>query len=170
MLIRFAFFKHAIDNLLSESHDKLKILWKKADNDSKPTAKDWRHVVDSEFIRLSFAEAIGILNNDFVTQEGKEKLNMRSHLLREHELFLTDKFKLPVFVYNYPKQQKAFYVRENDGGGKTSASFDLLVPRVSELAGGSLREERVDKLEQRMKVSVNQCVFLHCRELYYGKN
>ena len=69
----------------------------------------------------------------------------------EHERYLTEKvYQKPVFLKNYPKDIKAFYMRQNDDG-KTVAACDLLVPGVGELIGGSQREERLDKLTQRMK-------------------
>ena len=69
----------------------------------------------------------------------------------EHERYLTEEhFKKPVIVFNYPKEIKPFYMRLNDDD-KTVAAMDLLVPRVGELVGGSQREERLDRLEQRMQ-------------------
>ena len=68
----------------------------------------------------------------------------------EHERYLTEQiFKRPVFVTDYPKEIKAFYMRMNDDG-KTVAAVDLLVPGVGEIIGGSQREERLDMLEARM--------------------
>ena len=72
-------------------------------------------------------------------------------LQSEHERYLTEKvYQKPVFLKNYPKDIKAFYMRQNDDG-KTVAAVDLLVPGVGELIGGSQREERLDKLTERMK-------------------
>jgi len=78
-------------------------------------------------------------------------------LQREHEKYLTDVlFKKPVFVINWPKDTKAFYMRANDDG-KTVSAMDLLVPEIGELVGGSAREERYDVLKQRMKqMKINQ--------------
>ncbi|XP_075241124.1 asparaginyl-tRNA synthetase-like isoform X2 [Convolutriloba macropyga] len=149
--------KFSIDSLLNDKLKELQFLWSKANMEDVPlSSKHWRYILESDFVRLSFAEAIGILNNEFIGPSEKgSRLTMKSELLREHELFLTEKFNLPVFVYNYPKQQKAFYVRENESSGSnTCASFDLLVPRVSELVGGSVRENRIEKLEHKMKESL----------------
>ena len=72
-------------------------------------------------------------------------------LQTEHERYLTEQyFKKPVFVTDYPKEIKAFYMRINDDG-KTVAAMDLLVPGIGEIIGGSQREERLDVLEQRME-------------------
>ena len=133
--------KFSIESLLSSSHQTLKQLWQKVD--SSITFADLKQIVGSRFVRIPFEEAIRILNIEMSCQ-----LTMHDQLLREHELFLTEKFNSPVFVYDYPKQQKAFYARENEDG-VTCSSFDLLVPRVSELAGGGVREERLRKLEEK---------------------
>ena len=72
-------------------------------------------------------------------------------LQSEHERFLVEKhFKKPVILYNYPKDIKAFYMRQNDDG-KTVAAMDVLFPGIGEIVGGSQREERGSKLEERMK-------------------
>ena len=138
--------KFSIESLLDSSHHTLKQLWRKAE--SQMTFLDLKSIVESPFVRIPFEEAISILNKDMNCN-----LTVSDQLLREHELFLTErKFNSPVFVYDYPIQQKAFYARENEDKA-TCASFDLLVPRVSELAGGGLREERLPKLEEKLKGS-----------------
>ena len=72
-------------------------------------------------------------------------------LQSEHERYLVEKhFKKPVILYNYPKEIKAFYMRQNDDG-KTVAAMDILAPGIGEIVGGSQREERIDKLEKRMQ-------------------
>lgn len=106
------------------------------------------NVVNSEFGRLTYTEAIKILAKE---NPGFEyPVEWGCDLQTEHERFLTEKvFKKPVFVTGYPKEIKAFYMRLNDDQ-KTVAAMDLLVPGVGEIIGGSQREERLDKLEQRM--------------------
>lgn len=106
------------------------------------------NVVNSEFGRLTYTEAIEILAKE---NPGFEyPVEWGCDLQTEHERFLTEKvFKKPVFVTGYPKEIKAFYMRLNDDQ-KTVAAMDLLVPGVGEIIGGSQREERLDKLEQRM--------------------
>ena len=78
------------------------------------------------------------------------KVEWGTDLQTEHERFLTEQvYKRPVFVTDYPKEIKSFYMRQNDDG-KTVAAADMLVPGVGELCGGSQREERLDRLEARM--------------------
>ena len=105
-------------------------------------------IVNSDFARCSYTEAIDILKScgqkfDYPVEWGVD-------LQTEHERYLSEKhFGKPVFVYNYPKEIKAFYMRLNDDG-KTVAATDLLVPGVGELIGGSQREERLDVLKNRI--------------------
>ena len=106
------------------------------------------NVVDSDFERLSYTDAVDILSRadhkfDFEPYWGCD-------LQTEHERYLTEEvFKKPVFVTDYPKDIKAFYMRLNDDG-KTVAASDLLVPGIGEIIGGSQREERLDILDARM--------------------
>lgn len=106
------------------------------------------NVANSEFARVTYTEALEILAKE---NPGFEyPVEWGSDLQTEHERFLTEKvFKKPVFVTDYPKEIKAFYMRMNDDQ-KTVAAMDLLVPGVGEIIGGSQREERLDKLEKRM--------------------
>ena len=107
-----------------------------------------RHVASSDFGRVTYTEAIEILkknndNFDYPVEWGTD-------LQTEHERYLTEQvFKKPVFVTDYPKEIKAFYMRLNDDG-KTVAAMDLLVPGIGEIIGGSQREERYDVLLNRM--------------------
>jgi asparaginyl-tRNA synthetase len=105
-------------------------------------------IVGSDFGRLTYTEAVKILekNNDGFEYPVK----WGSDLQTEHERYLTEKiFKKPVFLTDYPKDIKAFYMRQNDDG-RTVAAMDLLVPGVGEIIGGSQREERYDLLVKRM--------------------
>ncbi len=106
------------------------------------------NVVNSDFARVSYTEAVEILSNcgaDF-----KYPVYWGCDLQTEHERYLTEQvYKRPVFVTDYPKEIKAFYMRLNDDG-KTVAAADLLVPGVGEIIGGSQREERLDVLEGRI--------------------
>ena len=107
------------------------------------------NVVESEFKRLSYTEAIEILEK--VKDRFEFPVYWGVDLQSEHERYLTEEvFKKPVFLTDYPKEIKAFYMRLNDDG-KTVAASDLLVPGIGELIGGSQREERLDVLKQRMK-------------------
>ena len=107
------------------------------------------HVANSDFVRISYTDAVALLekNNDAF----EYKVSWGCDLQTEHERYLTEKqFGKPVFVTDYPKEIKAFYMRLNDDG-KTVAACDLLVPGIGELIGGSQREEREDVLLARMK-------------------
>ncbi|MBR3874861.1 MAG: asparagine--tRNA ligase [Clostridia bacterium] len=105
-------------------------------------------IVNSDFARCSYTEAIDILKS--CGQKFEYPVEWGVDLQTEHERYLSEKhFGRPVFVYNYPKEIKAFYMRLNDDK-KTVAATDLLVPGVGELIGGSQREERLDVLKARI--------------------
>ncbi|MBW2194657.1 MAG: asparagine--tRNA ligase, partial [Deltaproteobacteria bacterium] len=107
------------------------------------------NILTSEFERISYEEAVEILKKSKKTFEFE--IDYGKDLQSEHERYLTEKyFKKPVIVYNYPREIKPFYMRQNDDG-KTVAAMDILVPRIGEIIGGSQREERFDMLEARMK-------------------
>jgi len=106
------------------------------------------NVLNSDFVRLPYTEAIKILEQH--KDEFEYPVYWGCDLQTEHERYLTEQiYKAPVFVTDYPKEIKAFYMRMNDDG-KTVAAADLLVPGVGELVGGSQREERIDVLMARM--------------------
>ncbi|MGL1887900.1 MAG: asparagine--tRNA ligase [Reichenbachiella sp.] len=110
-------------------------------------------VVDNDFERVTYTEAIEILRNCKPNKKKKFKYLIDAwgaDLQSEHERFLVEKhFKKPVILTDYPKDIKAFYMRQNDDG-KTVAAMDILFPGIGEIVGGSQREERLDKLETRM--------------------
>ena len=107
------------------------------------------NVVENEFVRLDYTDAIEMLEK--VKDRFEFPVYWGVDLQSEHERYLTEQvFKKPVFLKNYPKDIKAFYMRLNDDQ-KTVAAVDLLVPGIGELCGGSQREERYDILIQRMK-------------------
>jgi asparaginyl-tRNA synthetase len=107
-----------------------------------------RNIAENEFVRLSYTEAVELLRAsgakwEFSPEWGKD-------LQTEHERFLTEQhFRRPVIVYDYPKDIKAFYMRQNDDG-RTVAAMDVLVPAIGEIIGGSQREERHDVLSARI--------------------
>lgn len=106
------------------------------------------NVVSSDFATVTYTEAVDILMKSGVSFEYPVKWG--TDLQTEHERYLTEQiFKKPVFVTNYPKEIKAFYMRINEDN-KTVAAMDLLVPGVGEIIGGSQREERLDVLEKKM--------------------
>ena len=107
------------------------------------------HIVESEFQRVTYTEAVDLLLK--AKKKFEFPVKWGSDLQSEHERFITeDVFKKPVFVTDYPKDIKAFYMRLNDDD-KTVAAMDLLVPGVGEIIGGSQREERKENLENRIK-------------------
>ncbi len=109
------------------------------------------HVATSDFERVTYTEAIEYIQKS--KKEFEYPVEWGSDLQTEHERYLTEEvFKKPVFVTDYPKDIKAFYMRLNDDN-KTVAATDLLVPGVGEIIGGSQREERLDVLEKRMEES-----------------
>lgn len=107
------------------------------------------HVASSDFGRVTYTEAVAILeqHNDLFDY----KVSWGCDLQTEHERYLTEQvYKKPVFVTDYPKEIKAFYMRLNDDG-KTVAAADCLVPGIGEIIGGSQREERLEVLEERIR-------------------
>ena len=107
------------------------------------------HIVSSDFVRLPYTEAVKLLEEH--KDEFEYPVFWGCDLQTEHERYLTEKvFKKPVFVTDYPKEIKAFYMRLNDDG-KTVAAADLLVPGIGEIIGGSQREERYDVLLDRIR-------------------
>lgn len=106
------------------------------------------HVVNSEFARVTYTEAVEILEKH--NDKFEYKVSWGCDLQTEHERFLTEEiYKRPVFVTDYPKEIKAFYMKLNPDG-KTVAAVDCLVPGIGEIIGGSQREDDYDKLCQRM--------------------
>ena len=106
------------------------------------------HVINSEFGRVTYTEAIRLLeeNND----KFDYKVSWGCDLQTEHERYLTEQiFKRPVFVTDYPREIKAFYMKLNEDG-KTVAAMDCLVPGIGEIIGGSQREENYDILKARI--------------------
>lgn len=105
-------------------------------------------LLTSEFKRVPYTDAVTLLEKH--NDKFQYKVSWGVDLQTEHERFLTEEiYKQPIFVTNYPKEIKSFYMRQNEDG-KTVAACDLLVPGVGELIGGSQREERLDRLEARM--------------------
>jgi asparaginyl-tRNA synthetase len=111
-------------------------------------------VINNDFERLTYTEAIEILKDSTPNKKKKFQYLVDKwgiDLQSEHERYLVEKhFKKPVILINYPKEIKAFYMRQNDDG-KTVAAMDILAPGIGEIVGGSQREERLDVLEKRMK-------------------
>lgn len=137
--------KYVISYVMQECKDELEFLNKFIDNG---LIDRLNNIVNNDFVRLDYSEAITILEK--VKDRFEFSVKWGIDLQSEHERYITEEvFKKPVFLKNYPKDIKAFYMRQNDDG-KTVAAVDLLVPGIGELIGGSQREERLDKLISRM--------------------
>jgi asparaginyl-tRNA synthetase len=111
------------------------------------------HVLNSDFKRMTYTEGVEILKKAVQNGHKFENNNIEwgMDLQSEHERYLTEEvIKGPLFLTDYPKEIKAFYMRQNDDG-KTVAACDLLVPAVGELVGGSQREERIELLRKKME-------------------
>lgn len=141
-----AMVKYIINHVKNTCKDELEFLNKFVDTG---LIERLNNVVNNEFKRLTYTEAIEILEK--VKDRFEFSVYWGVDLQSEHERYLTEEvFKKPVFLTDYPKDIKAFYMRLNDDK-KTVAASDLLVPGIGELIGGSQREERLDLLEKRME-------------------
>lgn len=137
--------KYVISYVMQECKDELSFLNKFVDTG---LIERLNNIVSNDFVRLDYTEAIGILEK--VKGRFVFPVKWGIDLQSEHERYLTEEvYKRPVFLKNYPKEIKAFYMRQNDDG-KTVAAVDMLVPGIGELCGGSQREERLDLLTKRM--------------------
>jgi asparaginyl-tRNA synthetase len=141
-----AFLKRIFRDVLERCAEDMKFFAERID----PTAiSTLEGVINSEFVRLSYTEAVDLLQKSGKTFEFP--VAWGNDLQAEHERYLTeDTFKKPVILHDYPAAIKSFYMRVNDDG-KTVRAMDVLVPRVGEIIGGSQREERLDVLERRMR-------------------
>lgn len=138
--------KYVISYVMKECHDELEFLNKFVDTG---LLERLENIVSNNFVRLDYTDAIKELEK--VKDKFVFPVSWGIDLQSEHERYLTEQiYKKPVFLKNYPKDIKAFYMRQNDDG-KTVAAVDLLVPGIGELIGGSQREERLDVLLSRMK-------------------
>ena len=137
--------KYVISYTMDECKDELEFLNKFVD---ASLLERLTNIVENKFVRLDYTDAIAILEK--VRDRFVFPVKWGVDLQSEHERYLTEEvYKKPVFLKNYPKDIKAFYMRQNDDG-KTVAAVDMLVPGVGELCGGSQREERLDKLLTRI--------------------
>lgn len=146
MILAEAMLKHIINYVLENAPEEMNFFNSFVD---KGLLDRLHNVVSSEFARVTYTEAIEILekNND----KFDFKVSWGVDLQTEHERYLTEEvFKRPVFVTDYPKDIKAFYMKMNDDN-KTVAAVDCLVPGIGELIGGSQREDDYDKLLKRMQ-------------------
>ena len=146
MVLAEAMIKYIINYVLENAPEEMQFFNSFVD---KGLLERLDHIANSDFGRVTYTEAV-----DLLLKSGKEfqyPVEWGIDLQTEHERYLTEEiFRKPVFVTDYPKDIKAFYMRLNDDG-KTVAACDLLVPGVGEIIGGSQREERLDVLTARMK-------------------
>ena len=157
------FIKYIIRHVIDNNRDDLEFLGQRLTDEEKQKPQQERSelslleklefVVNNNFERLTYTEAIQILKESSHNKKKKFQYLIDEwgvDLQSEHERYLVEKhFKKPVILTDYPKQIKAFYMRQNEDG-KTVAAMDILAPGIGEIVGGSQREERLDKLEQRM--------------------
>lgn len=155
--------KYIIKYVMEHCQDDLEFLEQRLINEEKSKPQQERSpmtlrekmsfVLDNDFERLTYSEAIDILKNSKPNKKKKFKFLINewgADLQSEHERYLVEKhFKKPVILVDYPKDIKAFYMRLNDDD-KTVAAMDILFPGIGEIVGGSQREERLDVLQRRM--------------------
>lgn len=157
------FIKYIIKHALENNRADLEFLQERLANEEKGKPEAERSemalieklefVLNNDFERITYTEAIDILMQSKPYKKKKFKYDVQwgIDMQSEHERYLVEKhFKKPVVVTDYPKDIKAFYMRQNDDG-KTVAAMDILAPGIGEIVGGSQREERLDKLVQRMQ-------------------
>jgi asparaginyl-tRNA synthetase len=150
------FIKFLIQTMLNERADDMKFFDERIE---KGLLTRLNEVLDKPFRHLPYTDGIEVLKEAIASGKTKFEypIEWGKDLQSEHERYLTEQhFKQPVVLMNYPKQIKAFYMRENAPGtdgapGPTVAAMDVLVPQVGEIIGGSQREERLDKLDARIE-------------------
>ncbi|MBP6429662.1 MAG: asparagine--tRNA ligase, partial [Bacteroidales bacterium] len=140
------FIKYLVSYALENCKDDLEFLQSMYD---KELIERLNHVVDTDFVRLKYTDAITILEAS--QQKFEYPVSWGVDLQSEHERYLVEKhFMKPVILIDYPKEIKAFYMKEN-ADGKTVRAMDVLFPKIGEIIGGSQREDNMDKLVARMK-------------------
>ncbi len=155
--------KYLIRNALDNCTDDLEFLSKRQQDEEKTKKQDersmelvekLRFVLDQEFERITYTEAIDILRNSKLNKKKRFQYVIEGwgiDLQSEHERYLVEKhFKKPVIITDYPKEIKAFYMKQNDDG-RTVRAMDVLFPQIGEIIGGSQREDDYDKLYNRIK-------------------
>ncbi|MCP4459075.1 MAG: asparagine--tRNA ligase, partial [Cytophagales bacterium] len=156
--------KYLVKWALDHCTEDLEFLSKRAEDEDKQKPQNERaelglierlkFILENDFERLTYTDAIEILKRSKPNQKKKFKYiidGWGADLQSEHERFLVEKqFKKPVILYDYPKDIKAFYMRQNDDK-KTVGAMDVLFPGIGEIVGGSQREERLDRLTTRME-------------------
>ncbi len=146
MMVAESMLKYIIRYVLEEAPEEMAFFNKFVD---KGLIERLQNVADAEFAHVTYTEAIELLEKH--NEQFEYKVSWGCDLQTEHERYLTEEiFKRPVFVTDYPKEIKAFYMKMNEDN-KTVAAMDCLVPGIGEIIGGSQREDDYDKLVQRME-------------------
>ncbi len=157
------FIKYVLGYILEHCSEDLKFLEQRqfdeekskpqTERSDKPLIEKLQFIVDTDFKRITYTEAIEILRNSAPNKKKKFQYPINewgTDLQSEHERFLVEKhFKCPVILYDYPAKIKAFYMRLNEDG-KTVRAMDILFPGIGEIVGGSQREERLDFLREKI--------------------
>jgi asparaginyl-tRNA synthetase len=158
------FLKYCIQYCITHNADDLQFLDKRMGDEESNLKKEERSemgllerlqfVLENDFVRLTYREAIDVLRNSKPNKKKKFKYlidGFGADLQSEHERYLVEKkYKKPVIITDYPKGIKAFYMRMNEDN-ETVRAMDILFPTIGEIIGGSQREERLDKLQARME-------------------
>ncbi len=146
MMLAEAMLKHIIRYVLENAPEEMNFFNQFVD---KGLIERLNHVLNSDFAHVTYTDAVAILEKH--NDEFEYKVSWGCDLQTEHERYLTEKeFRRPVFVTDYPKEIKAFYMKLNEDG-KTVAAMDCLVPGIGEIIGGSQREDELELLEKRME-------------------
>ena len=153
--------KHVFRTVLAERADDMKFIAERVDKDAITRLE---HFINSDFAKVDYTDAIEILKK--ATKKFEYPVEWGIDLQSEHERYLAEEhFKAPVVVKNYPKDIKAFYMKQNDDG-KTVAAMDVLAPGIGEIIGGSQREESLEKLDKRMdELGLNKDAYWWYRDL-----
>lgn len=164
MALAQEFLQYLVRYALANCQEDLAFLDKRAQEEEQAKPKEQRNelglldrlkfVVENDFQRLTYTEAIEVLRNSNPNKKKKFQYLIEkwgTDLQSEHERYLVEKhFKKPVILYNYPAEIKSFYMRQNEDG-KTVAAMDVLFPGIGEIIGGSQREERYENLKRRIE-------------------
>lgn len=153
--------KYVFKTVLEQRADDMKFIAERVDKDAITRLE---HFISSDFAKVDYTDAIEILKK--ATKKFEYPVEWGIDLQSEHERYLAEEhFKAPVVVKNYPREIKAFYMKQNDDG-KTVAAMDVLAPGIGEIIGGSQREDNLEKLDKRMdELGMNKDSYWWYRDL-----
>lgn len=153
--------KYVFKTVLEQRADDMKFIAERVDKDAITRLE---HFISSDFAKVDYTDAIEILKK--ATKKFEYPVEWGIDLQSEHERYLAEEhFKAPVVVKNYPRDIKAFYMKQNDDG-KTVAAMDVLAPGIGEIIGGSQREDNLEKLDKRMdELGMNKDSYWWYRDL-----